>query len=277
MSPVFVAHAAAALCCEHEARPAATGVPLVFLHAGVADRRMWRAQLAAFAPAHPVLAWDRRGFGGTRVARPETYAQVDDLWAVMDAVGFGRAVLVGCSQGGRIALDAALARPDRLAALALIAPAASGAPEPEAFPPALQPLVDAYEAADAAGDAAALNAIEARVWLDGALGDADRVQGESRSLFLDMNGIALAAGEVGTASEPPSAWDRLETLRLPVLLAWGTLDFPHLQARCAAMAERIPGAERCVFEGMGHLPSLEAPDGFNAMLRRWLDALADVA
>ena len=270
----IVAHGAAALCCEHVARSGAAGMPLVFLHAGVADRRMWRSQLDAFAPAHPVLAWDRRGFGGTRVARPEPYTQLDDLWAVMDAAGLGRAVLIGCSQGGRIALDAALARPERVAALALVAPAASGAPEPDAFPPAVQPLVAAYEAAEAAGDAAELNALEARVWLDGVLGAARRVDGPARALFLDMNGIALAAGDVGAAAEPASAWTRLETLGLPVLIAWGTLDFPHLQARCAAMAGRIRGAEHCVLDGMGHLPSLEAPEAVTAMLRRWLDGLA---
>src|SRR3546814_20005913 len=54
-----------------------------FLHAGVADRRMWQEQLAAFAPRHRVLAYDRRGFGETR-GDPETFSHIADLLALLD-------------------------------------------------------------------------------------------------------------------------------------------------------------------------------------------------
>lgn len=266
MAGLAIRRAAATLAADHEARPGASGVPLVFLHAGVADRRMWRAQLAAFAPAHPVLAYDRRGFGETRVAQPQVHAQVDDLWAAMDAAGLPSAVLVGCSQGGRIAIDAALAQPRRVLGLVLVAPAVSGAPEPGAFPPAVKQLVDAYDAAEAANDLDRLNEVEARVWLDGLFGEAGRVQGPVRELFLAMNGTALRAGEVGRAIDPPSAWDRVDRLRKPTLVAWGTLDFPHLQDRCAALAAAIPGAQSLVMEGAGHLPNLDQPATFDTAL-----------
>src|SRR3546814_9768219 len=81
-----------------------------FLHAGVADRRMWQAQLAAFAPRHRVLAYDRRGFGETR-GDPETFSHIADLLALLDQRDIDAAVLVGCSQGGRIAIDFASPTP----------------------------------------------------------------------------------------------------------------------------------------------------------------------
>src|SRR3546814_9234692 len=78
--------------------------PVIFLHAGVADGRMWQAQLDEFAPRHRVVAYDRRGFGKTR-GQAETFSHIDDLLAVLDGLDIDQAALVGCSQGGRIAID----------------------------------------------------------------------------------------------------------------------------------------------------------------------------
>src|SRR4029453_6485208 len=86
-----------------------TGDPVVFLHAGVADRRMWREQRDAVAERRCAIAYDRRGFGETLHA-DEPYSHVADLFAVLDALAPSQpAVLVGSSQGGRIAIDATLA------------------------------------------------------------------------------------------------------------------------------------------------------------------------
>ena len=90
------------------------GAPVVLLHAGVADRRAWRAvapQLAA-----PAIAYDRRGFGDTPPT-PPPYTHLEDLTAVLDAVADEPVWLVGNSMGGALALDAALSIPERLAGL----------------------------------------------------------------------------------------------------------------------------------------------------------------
>jgi pimeloyl-ACP methyl ester carboxylesterase len=91
------------------------------LHAGVADSRMWPRGLAAF---------DRRGFGRTELTGTRAWSAVKDTLAVLDALDAERAVLVGCSQGGRVAIDTALQAPERVEALVLVSPAISGAPEP---------------------------------------------------------------------------------------------------------------------------------------------------
>jgi pimeloyl-ACP methyl ester carboxylesterase len=98
------------------------GPALVFLHAGVADKRMWRDQMAAFADRYRVVAYDRRGFGETRY-KPETFSHMQDLRAVLDGLGIEQASLVGCSQGGRFSVDFTLAYPQRVNKLVLIAPA----------------------------------------------------------------------------------------------------------------------------------------------------------
>ena len=87
------------------------GTPVVFLHAGACDRRMWRAQLDGVGVGSKAIAYDRRGCGETR-AEKEDFSAVADLMAVMGAMADGAtAILVGCSEGGRIVLDAALRHP----------------------------------------------------------------------------------------------------------------------------------------------------------------------
>ena len=120
------------------------GDPVVFLHAAVCDSRMWRAQLDAVGASNKAIAYDRRGFGETR-AEKEDFSAVADLMAVIDAVGNGApSILVGCSQGGRVALDTALLHPSHVRALVLIAPAVSGAPEP-IQPPDIEGLMASAE------------------------------------------------------------------------------------------------------------------------------------
>ena len=108
------------------------GTPLVLLHAGVADRRSWYD--VAERLSAPAIAYDRRGFGWSPPS-PGPFTHLDDLLAVLDAAVDGPAWLVGNSMGGALALDAAVAAPERVAGLVLIAPAVTGQPEPEELDP----------------------------------------------------------------------------------------------------------------------------------------------
>jgi pimeloyl-ACP methyl ester carboxylesterase len=106
-----------------------SGDPVVFLHANIGDRRMWRAQLDSIGATHKAIAYDRRGFGETR-ADAEEHSAITDLMAVTGALADATpAILVGCSQGGRIAVDAALRHPSQIRGLVLIAPTITGAPD----------------------------------------------------------------------------------------------------------------------------------------------------
>jgi pimeloyl-ACP methyl ester carboxylesterase len=253
----------------------ASSPPVVFLHAGVADRRMWEAQLEAFAPRHRVVAYDRRGFGETR-GQPETFSHIDDLLALLDRLDIDRAALVGCSQGGRIAIDFALTHPGRAAGLFLIAPAVTGAPSPEAFPPAVEALLEMLEEAEEEEDLDRINLLEAWMWLDGPDSDEGRVGGAVRDLFLAMNAAALYAPDPGPETNPaafPAAYARLADLNLPAQVLWGDLDFPHIQQRCVHLVQAIPRALGTVVPGTAHLPNLEQPEAVNRHLRAFLDGL----
>jgi pimeloyl-ACP methyl ester carboxylesterase len=245
------------------------GAAIVLLHAGVADKRMWRDQMSAFAGHHRVIAYDRRGYGETRY-EAESFSHARDLGAVLDGLGIARACLVGCSQGGRFAVDFALAHPERVSRLVLVAPAIGGAPQPEQLPPDIEDLLEQAEQAEDQKHFDLVNQIEAHLWLDGPRAGEGRVQGSARDLFLRMNIIPLKSASPGKDNQAGNSFRRLKEIAVPTLIVWGDLDFPHLQERCALLGKRIKGAQTALMPGTAHLPNLEQPKKFNALLERFL-------
>jgi len=246
------------------------GAQIVLLHAGVADRRSWAGVADELGrDGFDVLAYDRRGFGETPASGvPDDLA---DLRRVLAETAPAPVLLVGNSQGGRIALDLASTEPDRIAGLVLIAPAISGQPDPEAEELDEDTLrIDgAIEAAIDAGDIETANRLEAHLWLDGPAGPEGRVEGAPRELALAMNAIALAAEWPEDARLPePDTWSRLEEIHVPATVVWGELDLPFLIAGCRLLAERLPNAgQPIVLPGVAHLPGLEAPGRVAAVIR----------
>lgn len=243
------------------------GPAVVCLHAGVADRRSWRPVGPHLRDDHRVVAFDRRGFGDT-VYDPEPHAHVDDLVAVMDTLDLDSAVLVGNSQGGRVAIDTALRHPDRVAGLVLLAAAWTGAPTWEQeMPEGLARLDAMLDDADESGDVDEINRLEAWLWLDGWAGPEGRVDGPARDLFLDMNRRALTADDPGELADLPPAWPRLGELQMPTTIVEGDLDLPWALWKARQAAEAMPDAHLEVLAGVAHLPTLERPHQVATLIR----------
>lgn len=249
------------------------GIPVVFLHAGVADRRMWAPQMEEFAAAgYHVVSYDRRGFGESETPN-EPFSHLVDLEAVLDQLAIHAAVLVGCSRGGALAVDFAVENPGRTIGLVLIGTSISGDDWPEQ-PEEIAEIEDALEYAEQQGNLELVNKIEAHLWLDGPLEKSGRVDGEVRDLFFEMNRIALNHPKLTKEDEPDPSIDILSTITAPTLLVVGDLDYPAIVDRHDALSDELENAFAVVIEGTAHLPSLERPDLFNPLLGEFLGALA---
>jgi len=242
---------------------------VVFCHAGVADTRMWDGQIKAFSQRYRVIRYDLRGFGQT-TAPPMKFTHHDDLRALLDALGVGKAAMIGCSNGGRVAMNFTLANPDRVTKLVMVCSAPGGF-EPENFQPAALDIAS-YEA-EQAGDLEKAARIGAQLWLAGAERPADQVDPAKLQLVYEMclNDLKKSAAGVGDeqSMSPPGA-KRLGEIHVPVLVIVGDYDEPMASLAAPFMQQGIADVRR-VNMPTGHLPSLERPDDFNRIVLAFLD------
>lgn len=246
---------------------AGSGPAVIFVHAGIADRRMWNGQMEPFAHHFQVVRYDMRGFGQTPVVAG-SYAHYEDLHGLLTHLGIEQAIVVGCSKGGAVALDFALAYPEKVKALVLVAAAIHGL-RIEAEP---LPQEAALEAAEEAGDLALVSEIEVQIWIDGGRAP-DEVDPAIRDLVREMNLIALQNDVLGLGEEmrlEPAAANRLSEITVPTLTLIGDLDIPASLQRYEWLISHIPHAQKAVLSGTAHLPSLEKPAEFNRLVLDFL-------
>ncbi|MEU2333451.1 alpha/beta hydrolase [Streptomyces sp. NPDC006654] len=241
------------------------GPPVVLVHAGVADHRMWDAVAPALAERHTVVRYDLRGFGES--APPSgPFGESDDLRRLLDHLGLDRVRLVGASWGGRVAVDFTLTHPDRVHSLALLAPPWPGydwSAEMIAYD-------EAETAALAAGDLDTAVRVNLDMWLRGpargwddvADGLADRLSGPLRTSLVNQD-------VVGEYSQGPMAGD-LAGIRVPTLVGIGKLDVTDFQDIGRRYAAGIPGATLVEFPTAAHLIALDAPTELTAALGPFL-------
>ncbi len=111
---------------------AGDGPPILLLHAGVCDARMWERQMSSLADRHHVIRADLRGFGRSPFP-PEKFSFAGDVVELIERFEVGPVLLLGASMSGRVALEVAVARPDLVEALILANAALPGWPWSEPF------------------------------------------------------------------------------------------------------------------------------------------------
>ena len=224
------------------------GPPLVLLHPGVGDSRIWEPVLAPLTARYRVIRYDARGFGRSP-APAVKFSLLGDLVTVLDHYGVKEAAFVGCSQGGGSTLGLVLEQPGRVSALVLLCPGIPGFPYPEDDPD--DPLGAEYDRAYAAGDVEALAGVMERIW--GAAGATPAVTEQLRS-------AARASIATGDLEQPdPPVFGRLGEISVPAALMVGDADYPPLVESNRQAAARIPGCEYVLVPGLDHLPPLREP------------------
>ncbi len=234
---------------------------VLLLHAGIADRRMWAPQVAALeAAGHNVVAPDLPGFGDTALT-PPTVDYVEFAAGLLD----GQAAVVGCSFGGRVALELAGSKPELVGRLVLVAPGLASTEWSEEARAGFAEEEALIESGDLTGAAEQ----QARMWL------APDSSADVRELTVAMTVRSYDQqlpfeDEVRAVWPEPSAETRLAELDVPTLLVVGDADLPELRSLAERLANELPDAGLATVEGAGHLPSLERPDELNRLLLDFL-------
>lgn len=253
-------------CVRMPAQGPAGRPPLVLLH-GIGGRASGWApvQRICAAAAYDSLAWDMPGYGHSPMVDPYDFdGLADALAALLDAQGIARAVLVGHSMGGMVALQMWARHPERVAALVL----AASSP---AFGHGSGDFQQAFIAQRLAPIEAGRSLAEV----------AERLIPAMVAPGHDGPGLALAKACMGSLT--PAAYKAalgalvrfeqraaLPTITVPTLCMAGEHDTTATPAVVQRMADKIPQAQYQCLPGAGHLLTFEQPDSFGRALLSFL-------
>jgi pimeloyl-ACP methyl ester carboxylesterase len=234
----------------------------MLVHGWTLDLEMWDSQAAALRNSFRVVYFDRRGFGLSS-GHPSIDRDCEDLEALRRHLALGRVALVGMSQGARAVMRFAVAAPHRVSCVVLDGP-----------PDLLDTDSADFEALEQYRALARTEGLGAfrREWVNHPLvrlrtHDASTQQA-LRSMIERYPGRDLAASALNSESSL-HPW-QLASFRVPTLIITGEHDLPDRIAAANVLAERLSRAERATIPDAGHLPNLDNPKPYNAILRAFL-------
>jgi pimeloyl-ACP methyl ester carboxylesterase len=256
---------------------AGEGCTLLLIHAGVADCRMWDDQFTAFSQGFRTIRYDARGYGRSR-DEGVPFSDRQDVIDLLDHLDVEKAILLGVSKGGMIALDFTLEHPGRVEALIAASSGLGGFEHQPDGSPKSQTETEMFARMQELwdkGELDALNELEARMWVDGPGQPPGRADASVRERVLRMNLEALERQSGEQPSQPlePPAAQRLGEIRAPTLVIVGDLDTTHCLAVAEVLDKGIPGARKVVFPGTAHMLNMEQPEKFNRVVQEFLDAV----
>lgn len=235
---------------------AGQGPVFIMTHDGLLHRETWDAQFAAFAKSYRVIRWDRRGYGRSEASKVP-YSDIDDLFALTNALKVERAVMMGCSAGSLMTIHFALDHPEKVSALVLVGPIVSGMSYSDHFrerglrgrPGDDAPIpqkIDYWTSKDP--------------WI---IAPQNLAAKQKAKALLTANPQNFDIPWQLVRWPKEAALARLSQIKVPTLLVVGESDIPDVHAHVGAIEAGIAGAKRVVLANSGHLPHFEVPDVFN--------------
>lgn len=252
---------------------AGEGQAFAMIHAGIADSRQWNNEFTHFAKDYRVLRYDLRGYGRSEPANGE-FSHMGDLTALLDHLQIREPlVMMGCSMGGGLAMDFALAYPSKVKALIMVDAGPTGLKLDVPTPPKFAEVEKAYNA----GQLDLVAELETQIWFDGMGRTPEQVNQAMRQLTYEMNrqGLSHDAKQLGKRLPDTQipAVEGLNKLHMPVLVIVGAHDTTYMQAAATYMVENISSARKVIIEDAAHLPNMDQPDEFRRVVITFLDSL----
>ena len=252
------------------------GHSLTLVHGGYMDSKMWDGQFALFAQDYQVMRYDIRGHGKSAFPQ-EPFADYQDLYVLLTALGIDETYLLGLSLGGIIAVDFTLEHPDMVDGLVLVGSPVSGFPLEVILP--TEELVE-QENQRQAPFRKARQERNIPAMVEALMEDATLVPSpqyaEARQRVrehLSNYSFAYFLDPAPKQELVPPAYERLADMHVPTLLIVGTADHFALHRMAETLEQKIPGAKRVLIPEAHHMPNMERPEAFNQIVLDFLKAL----
>lgn len=246
---------------------AGSGLAVVFAHGHPFDHTMWDPQVGALSWKYRVITSDLRGYGASEVPESDTITletMATDIRALLDHLYIDRAVVAGLSMGGQVAMAFADLFPERLAGLVLAATFAEGeTPEGVAARRAMAERFINEGTVLPGGE------MLPRLFAPESLKRDPVLALKVFTMIANAPPAGVAAALRGRALRKDYI-EPLTHVTAPALIVVGTEDKYVTRERAERLHATIPGSRLEVFEGVGHMPNLEATERFNAVLHEFL-------
>ena len=246
------------------------GKPLLLLHSGIADHRMWAEQCGEFSRHFQVIMPDFRGYGKSPAPKGP-FRHYEDMHGLIQHLGFTSVNIAGCSLGGKTAIEMAIAYPEIVSRLILIAPGIIGYEYRDEETLAKDAILEGLIASGRHEEVADMLV---DIWVVGLKRDRETVDSAARALVRKMI-LDNYASVTDKFPETPPGFDvmsRLVEIRVPTLVMIGDSDLPDMQAISKLVTDRIHGAKRQLIPNAAHLPNLENSMLFNQSVLDFLAA-----
>lgn len=253
---------------------------IMLLHGSFLSIRSWRDVMKPLSEDATVVAFDRPAFGLTsrpvpsrhNEARYSPEAQSDLVVSILKQLGHEKAVLVGNSTGGTLAMLTALRYPERVQGMVLAGPmiysgyATSEVPSPvKPFMKALTPVFSRV-----------MKLLITRLYdrnIRGFWHEKDRLDDDTLRAFredLMIGDWSRGFWELFLETHHLHLDERMGTLSLPSLVITGEHDLTVKTEESVRLSRQLPGARLEVIPGCAHLPQEERPEEFVIAVRRFL-------
>jgi len=247
------------------------GEPLILIHGGFLDRRMWDDQFSVFAKKYRVIRYDVRNHGLSKGVA-DTFSHHQDLNELMKGLGIEKACIMGLSMGGYVAIDFTLAYPEQVTALIPVSPGITGY---DFNTETMKPYLDKMREAAQKEDLAMYIEYFQKAWTDGPQREPSQVDSVVRNKIRDMavNTVSQWNPQSREVRLDPPAIHRLKEIKVPTLTILGELDMPEIKEIVEMIGTEVPGARKAVIPEAAHVVNMEKPEAFNKIVLDFLNKL----
>jgi pimeloyl-ACP methyl ester carboxylesterase len=241
-----------------------TGDPLILIHSGGFDCRIWDYQFEFFSE-YNVIRYDVRGYGKSQ-APTRPYSEQEDLYQLLKFFKIRKANVLGLSLGGRIAIDFAIIHPEMVKTLIAVSPGLSG------YPYSMQDMMETMKIVYSIekDDGAPAGEMWLRCPYNAPAMDDPNVGEKLRPIAIENSKSWLINPLFALPIFPP-AFQRISEIQAPTLLILGDRDVPTTTKVVDTLNEGIANCKKVLITGAGHIVNMERPDVFNNVVQDFLN------